>query len=241
MRRFSNPFRLLALAGVLSVTAWGCSTDSPTAPRQEVPPTPPGSNQSYYISVGADPGGIVISQTAPTGAESTTLLVEVRLNGPNGPRPADGTTALVTTSLGSFTNIGFAQEVGVELVNGKAFLTLFSGGVPVQLGTATVLAYRGNNSGQARVPIALLEALFITSNPEDNLSVQFRETAAGNPTSFFWEFGDGTTSDDPNPNHLFPGPGTYQVFLTVSKRVNGVLLEDTVTMPVSVAEEVVVP
>jgi len=30
-----------------------------------------------------------------------------------------------------------------------------------------------------------------------------------------WDFGDGTSSDEPNPAHVFPGPGTYEVTLEV--------------------------
>ncbi|RYE21217.1 MAG: PKD domain-containing protein [Sphingobacteriales bacterium] len=32
-------------------------------------------------------------------------------------------------------------------------------------------------------------------------------------TDFIWEFGDGTTSTDPTPTHLYSNPGTYQVRL----------------------------
>lgn len=241
MRRFPNPYRLLALACLLSVVSWGCTTDSPTAPRQEVPPIPPGSGQVYYINVSADPGGIVISDTAPTGTESTTLLVEVRLNGPGGPRPADGTTILVTTSLGSFSNLDVVQETGASLVNGRTFLTLFSGGLPIQLGIATVQAFREGSVGEAQVPISVLEADFISSNPEDNLSVTFTETSAGNPDTFRWDFGDGRTSNQRNPHHLFDGPGTYQVTLTVRKGVGGAQLSDSVTKPVTVSEPAAVP
>ena len=31
-----------------------------------------------------------------------------------------------------------------------------------------------------------------------------------------WSFGDGGTSEEPNPVHRYPGPGTYQVTLTVT-------------------------
>jgi gliding motility-associated-like protein len=33
--------------------------------------------------------------------------------------------------------------------------------------------------------------------------------------SWFWDFGDGTTSNVQNPNHTFPNPGTYNVSLTI--------------------------
>ncbi len=34
--------------------------------------------------------------------------------------------------------------------------------------------------------------------------------------SYFWEFGDGQTSTDPNPVHTYPSPGVYEVSLTVT-------------------------
>jgi len=238
MRRFSNPYHLLALAGLLSVVAWGCTTDSPTAPRQEVPPIPPTSGQAYFISVDSDPGGIVLSETGATGFESATISIDIRLDGPGGPRPADGTTMLVTTSLGSFSSLVQANQVGVSVVNGQAFLTLFAGGLPAQLGIATVQAFREDSGGETRVPIAVLEAAFEESNPEENLSIQFYNESFGNPTDFLWQFGDGTTSTESDPGHLFPAAGTYRVKFTVSKTVAGVKLSDSVAQDVVVTEPV---
>jgi hypothetical protein len=34
------------------------------------------------------------------------------------------------------------------------------------------------------------------------------------PDSYHWDFGDGSTSTEPSPAHLFPAPGTYEVCLT---------------------------
>jgi PKD repeat protein len=236
MRRQRNAYRLLALAGVLSVVAWGCSTDSPTAPRQEVP-TPPGPGQTYFISVSADPGGIVISDTAPTGTESTTLLVEVRVGGPNGPRPADDTTILLTTSLGSFASNALVRSGGAALTTGEAFFTLFAGGVPVQLGVATVQATLQGSRGEARVPISILQADFFAVNPENNLSVDFFDDSKGNPTTFRWAFGDGRQSTARNPVHLYDSAGSYEVTLTVTKRVGSVTLTSSERKTVTVSEE----
>ncbi|HOI14325.1 MAG TPA: PKD domain-containing protein [Methanoculleus sp.] len=46
------------------------------------------------------------------------------------------------------------------------------------------------------------------------LAVQFNDTSTGGPTSWTWDFGDGTTSTDQNPTHTYAA-GTYTVNLTV--------------------------
>ena len=48
--------------------------------------------------------------------------------------------------------------------------------------------------------------------------VKFRDLSAGNPTSWSWEFGDGTGSSEQNPTHLYPYEGSYDVRLTVSNQ-----------------------
>ena len=50
-----------------------------------------------------------------------------------------------------------------------------------------------------------------------DVTVWFSNTTIGTgfQTSWHWDFGDGTTSDDAQPSHVFPGLGTYEVCLTV--------------------------
>ena len=45
--------------------------------------------------------------------------------------------------------------------------------------------------------------------------IRFKNTSSGNITEYLWDFGDGTTSTDQNPIHIF-APGSYNVSLTVS-------------------------
>ncbi len=54
--------------------------------------------------------------------------------------------------------------------------------------------------------------------------VKFRDLSAGNPTAWLWEFGDGSTSTEQNPTHLYPFEGAYDVRLTVSNQFG----EDTI-------------
>lgn len=48
------------------------------------------------------------------------------------------------------------------------------------------------------------------------LTVQFTDTSTGPPTAWEWNFGDGTTSTEQNPVHLYETPGIYTVSLRAS-------------------------
>lgn len=58
--------------------------------------------------------------------------------------------------------------------------------------------------------------LFSVTNTElcANEPVQFVDESLDNPTSWFWEFGDGGTSNEQNPVYSYPVGGTYTVTLT---------------------------
>ncbi|MDL2260975.1 PKD domain-containing protein [Methanimicrococcus sp. OttesenSCG-928-J09] len=48
------------------------------------------------------------------------------------------------------------------------------------------------------------------------LNVRFTDQSTGAPTSWLWDFGDGTTSTEKNPSHSYSKLGSYNVSLTVS-------------------------
>lgn len=56
-------------------------------------------------------------------------------------------------------------------------------------------------------------------------TVSFTDQSTNNPTSWFWEFGDGSSSTDQNPDHVYTNPGSYTVILTVSNEEGS----DTIT------------
>lgn len=47
------------------------------------------------------------------------------------------------------------------------------------------------------------------------LSVAFTDLSIGFPDSYFWDFGDGTSSSEPNPVHAWQQPGNYEVCLSI--------------------------
>ena len=92
----------------------------------------------------------------------------------------------------------------------------------------TVLSGNGN-------PVAVAEA-----TPESGtapLDVSFtgsNSTDDGAIVSYSWDFGDGNTSDEADPQHTYTSPGTYQVSLTVTDDSG---LTDTATLTIVVSEE----
>lgn len=66
--------------------------------------------------------------------------------------------------------------------------------------------------------------------------VQFTNLSTSNypVVSYSWDFGDGTTSNAANPLHVFPGPGTYMVCLTVVTQGPRGLCEQTICITITV-------
>lgn len=52
---------------------------------------------------------------------------------------------------------------------------------------------------------------------KSGLSVDFTNKSTGNPDSFLWNFGDGETSAEENPVHVYSNTGLYRVSLVITK------------------------
>jgi gliding motility-associated-like protein len=74
-----------------------------------------------------------------------------------------------------------------------------------------------SNAGQPIVDIKKQEELEIAifSDRRDNQHYRFRAESNGENSKYAWDFGDGTTSSQMNPEHFFGKGGNYQVSLTV--------------------------
>jgi len=115
---------------------------------------------------------------------------------------------------GSFTNFG-----------STAYHTYQAGGTFVA--TVTVTDNRGA-SDQATVPVTVgapneppFPVLMATPiSGTSPLTVTFSSAGASDPdgfiTGYHWNFGDGTTSTEPNPTHVYDRGGLFQATLTVT-------------------------
>ncbi len=69
-------------------------------------------------------------------------------------------------------------------------------------------------TGDIPPPVAMFEATPLSGSAP--LTVQFKDLSIGPPTTYYWDFGDATISDQANPTHLYSNPGSYTVTLTVT-------------------------
>jgi hypothetical protein len=80
---------------------------------------------------------------------------------------------------------------------------------------------------QAQAPIAN----FSNSQQTDCLRrFSFQDLSDNSPTSYFWEFGDGNTSTQINPIHVYTNIGSYNVKLTVSNSSGS----NSIIIPISI-------
>ncbi|HKO56667.1 MAG TPA: PKD domain-containing protein [Thermoanaerobaculia bacterium] len=104
--------------------------------------------------------------------------------------------------------------------------------------TLTVSNSSGSNSKSKFVTVNLGEAPKAEfESTVQGMQVNFVDKSTGNPTSWTWTFGDGTSSNQRNPIHTYPAAGTYTVTLTASNAGGSSAVSHTVTIAAAAAPE----
>jgi PKD repeat protein len=150
------------------------------------------------------------------------VIVEVR-DASGNPLP-DATVQFVFTSAGQGGEISPPSGTTDEAGRAEAHL-LLGDKVGFQTGEAHLMV------DGATASKAVFSAVAAAATPGNraptadfnwhcnDLSCQFTDASTdgdGNVTQWSWQFGDDEESDQANPSHVYPGPGTYTVTLEVS-------------------------
>ncbi len=167
------------------------------------------------------------------------------------PKEADATMNNVALSVCSKENLTFRAQnpdptytyfwnFGTSAVPSTA---VGSGPITVIFGAASgqndvqliVKAYNSSDTSKKIVQIKKL-ALANFSMVKNGLTVTCTNKST-DATSYLWEFGDGTSSIEENPIHVFPKNGTYNVTLTASNDCGKVQSKRPISVAASVAVE----
>ena len=127
----------------------------------------------------------------PVGAANTTQTVSTT-------QATVSVTTAATTSIPSTTHT-------TSPVTTATTVTTTQTTIPATTKTTTVVT----TAAQSQIPIAALSG-YPTEGPV-SLTVQFTDLSTGGPTSWSWDFGDGSTDTTQNPSHTYTVAGTYSV------------------------------
>lgn len=158
---------------------------------------------------------------------------------------ANPTQSCISPQLVNFTGNGSSPNGGISYQwffgNGgnstqqNASQVMFNGIYDPILVVSDALGCQ--DTAKLHVEITKVDAGFTVANTNacKNIPIQFTDTSNFAAT-WFWEFGDGTTSNLQNPLHTYTANGTYTVKLTVSK--NGCVDTETKTAYITVTDPV---
>ncbi|AKB31509.1 hypothetical protein MSSIH_0819 [Methanosarcina siciliae HI350] len=150
------------------------------------------------------------------------------------------------------------QVVGTSQTDtGETDAFLWQNGVMTDLGALSGIsgsgAYEINENGQilGSNGTAVLWTITAPTSPVANfstspasgyapLTVKFTDQSTGSPTSWNWDFGDGTNATDQNPTHTYSTAGNYTVTFTASNAAGNSTVTGIVSVtPPEDSEEIV--
>ncbi|KKG15006.1 hypothetical protein EO98_16705 [Methanosarcina sp. 2.H.T.1A.6] len=193
---------------------------------------------SYYTEDNLDEvatGTTTFDTTGLSDITSATLIADYMAsnNGYYG-FPTAENDFVASEKTGSFTNIGLNRD-NPEAQGDYSGIDSWDVTSSVSSSSDVTFAYArylpATGLGQFyKIPLAFLvvkkplqstpaPTAEFTANPtigETPLNVSFTDLSTGAPTSWTWNFGDGSTSNEQNPIYAYSAAGTYDVNLTVS-------------------------
>ena len=139
------------------------------------------------------------------------------VNGNTTYTPITGAQVLVNTGAFTYTDIGgiyaliLPPRVYTATASADGYMPLGFTGIELISGTVT------QDFSLHPVNCPVPQILDVTVNIIDQLTLSFSRTVSSTlPVDYLWIFGDGSTSQNPDPIHTYPDYGTYTVTLDAS-------------------------
>jgi len=178
--------------------------------------------------------GLLLSLTALAQNYTVSVYGTVMIISENNVIPVPGQAVIITIDS---SNTGFTYQNTVYTDQSGYYedvvsMPNFSGYEYVQAMTFDSCQGQYLYEGQAIIPGATLTPMdfylcntappqcqaffyYYQTDPADPYTFSFVNQSIGNYTQVIWNFGDSTFSDEAFPIHTFPGPGAYNVCLTI--------------------------
>jgi len=192
------------------------------------------SNMQNPIHTYANPGTYTVSLTARNSGGSSTPAVKTDYITVSGPRadftasPRSGTRPLTVyfTDLSTGNPTQWAWDFNNDGVTDSyernpIWTYPADGTYTVRLTVDYSYPWAHTETKTAYITVSQIpapEAQF-SATPQSGirpLTVRFTDLSTGNPTSWLWDFGDGTTSSERNPVYTYQSEGSYAVSLTAT-------------------------
>lgn len=170
--------------------------------------------------------------TADTEALQTTL----RTSAYTPTATLDGQTLTVSLTGGTqisdrngvVVRIPLLVDSSAQIADGEYGISLTNCSVTTDNGQQTTVTARNGRLVISTLEEGDLQASFSVDRYMNR--AQFTNTSTESARSFVWDFGDGTTSTEVSPMHIYATPGTYTVHLTAKAIVKSSEAEQTIVI-----------
>ncbi|MDA3874927.1 MAG: PKD domain-containing protein [Kiritimatiellae bacterium] len=181
-------------------------------------PTEAGENDPTSITLTGSIGDFVwndvngdgVQDIGETGIPGVTVFLDLNTDGTlDGGEPSDITGANGAYDITNLPTGTYSVQVDSSTL--PPGVALSTSALPLSVSLAAGEDYNSGDFGYSPVPVAAFSAA-----PQFGcgpLTVQFTDSSL-NATAWEWDFGDGFTSTDQNPEHVYETPGIYTVVLT---------------------------